>query len=269
VSSLPGRLVLLGHPVAHSASPRFQNAALRAAGIPLLYEALDVPLDALDSTLDALAMVSAAGNVTIPHKEAVAARCAELTPVARRCGAVNVFWHREGRLLGDNTDVAGVDVVARALLQDRTTGARVALIGAGGAAAAVLCAVEGWDGARVRLYNRHMSRAERLAARFADITDVAPSIEDAIGDAHLVINATPIGLADDRHPVPIPALPERAAVFDLVYRPEETSWVRQAREAGHRAADGEGMLLEQGALAFERWFGRPPERSVMWRAMHW
>ena len=269
MSALPGRLVLLGHPVAHSASPRFQNAALRAAGIPLLYEALDVPLEALDVTLDALALVHAAGNVTIPHKEAVAARCAELTPLAERCGAVNVFWHREGRLVGDNTDVAGVDVVARALLQGRCAGARVALIGAGGAAAAVLCALEGWESARVRLYNRHMPRAEQLAERFAGITDVAASIGDAIHEADLVINATPVGLSDDAHPVAIGSLPEGAAVFDLVYRPEETSWVREARDAGHRAADGEGMLLEQGALAFERWFGRPPDRGAMWRAMHW
>jgi len=269
VSALPGRLVLLGHPVAHSASPRFQNAALRAAGIPLVYEALDVPLDALDATLDALALVHAAGNVTIPHKEAVAARCAELSPLARRCGAVNVFWHQAGRLFGDNTDVAGVDVVARALLQGRCEGARVALIGAGGAAAAVLCAVEGWEGARVRLYNRHMIRAERLAERFAGFTDVSQSIDEAIRDANLVVNATPTGLADDSHPVAISALPNGAAVFDLVYRPEETSWVREAREAGHRAADGEGMLLEQGALAFERWFGQAPDRGAMWRAMHW
>lgn len=268
MNALPGRLVLLGHPVAHSASPRFQNAALRAAGIPLLYEALDVTLGELDATLDALALVNAAGNVTIPHKEAIASRCAKLTPVAERCGAVNVFWHQDAMLHGDNTDVAGVDAVATALLQGRRNGARVALLGAGGAAAAVLCAVEGWDGARVRLYNRHMARAESLVQRFSAISTVSASLDDALRDATLVVNATPVGLHDDRHPVAIGALPVDAAVLDLVYRPEETSWVREARDAGHRAADGEGMLLEQGALAFERWFGRSPDRGAMWRAMH-
>ena len=268
MTTLPGRLVLLGHPVAHSASPRFQNAALRAAGIPLVYEALDVRPEQLDATLEALAQVNGAGNVTIPHKESVAARCVELTPIARRCGAVNVFWHRHGALFGDNTDVAGVDVVANALLQGQRAGARVALLGAGGAAAAVLCAVEGWEGARVRLYNRHMSRAEGLAERFAAITDVARSVEEALRHATLVVNATPVGLQDDRHPVPLELLPEGAAVFDLAYRPEETSWVRAAREAGHRASDGEPMLFEQGALAFQRWFGRPPDRGAMWRALH-
>jgi shikimate dehydrogenase len=268
VSTLPGRLVLLGHPVAHSASPRFQNAALRSAGIPLRYETLDVTLGELDAALAALALVNAAGNVTIPHKETVAARCAKLTPVAERCGAVNVFWHQDSVLHGDNTDVAGVSVVATALLQGQRENARVALLGAGGAAAAVLCALEGWDGAHVRLYNRHMPRAESLARRFSAITSVAATLEEALRDATLVVNATPVGLHDERHPVAIGAIPTGAAVFDLVYRPEETSWVREAREAGHRAADGEGMLLEQGALAFERWFGRPPDRGAMWRAMH-
>ena len=268
MSELPGRLVLLGHPVAHSASPRFQNAALRAAGIPLQYETLDVTVEQLDASLQALALLNGAGNVTIPHKEAVAARCVRLTPLAERCGAVNVFWHEDHVLCGDNTDVAGVEFVASALLQRKTAGARVALIGAGGAAAAVLCAVEGWEGARVRLYNRHMPRAESLARRFSAFVDVAPGLADAVRGAVLVINATPVGMRDDALPVPLGLLPADASVFDLVYRPSETAWVRLAREAGHRAADGEGMLLEQGALAFERWFGRQPDRAAMWRAMH-
>jgi shikimate dehydrogenase len=268
VNTLPGRLVLLGHPVAHSASPRFQNAALRSAGIPLRYEVLDVTPAELDAVLESLAVVNASGNVTIPHKETVAARCTKLTPVAERCGAVNVFWHEDGVLHGDNTDVAGVDVVATALLQGKRDGARVAVLGAGGAAAAVLCALEGWDAARVRLYNRHMSRAEGLARRFRAVVTVAATLDEAVDDATLVVNATPVGLHDDRYPVPIDALSAGAAVFDLVYRPQETAWVRAAREAGHRAADGEGMLLEQGALAFERWFGRTPDRGAMWRAMH-
>lgn len=268
MSTLPGRLVLIGHPVAHSASPRFQNAALRAAGIPLQYEALDVTVEALDATLQALALMNGAGNVTIPHKEAVAARCVRRTPLAERCGAVNVFWHEGHELCGDNTDVAGVEFVASALLQRRTAGARVALIGAGGAAAAVLCAVERWDGAHVRLYNHHMPRAESLAQRFSAFTRAVPSIAEAVDGASLVVNATPVGMDDDALPVPLAILPEQAAVFDLVYRPTETAWVRLAREAGHRAADGEGMLLEQGALAFERWFGCSPDRGAMWRAMH-
>src|SRR2546423_10137985 len=126
----PGRLVLLGHPVSHSLSPTFQNAALRAAKIPLEYEALDVTKSGLHALLRDLKKVSAAGNVTIPHKFSVAERCDELTDVAARVGAVNTFWFEAGRLHGDNTDVRGFDAAARALLGGEPTGARVVLFGA-------------------------------------------------------------------------------------------------------------------------------------------
>jgi shikimate dehydrogenase len=268
VTARPGRLVLLGHPVAHSISPRFQNAALRAAGIPLRYEALDVAPEQLDAVLAELSRQNAAGNVTIPHKEAVAARCTRVTEIAARCGAVNTFWHENGALVGDNTDVGGLDMVVRALLGATSSSVRIGLIGAGGSAAAVLCAAEGWPTARVRVYNRHMARAQQLVARFPQIASAAASLEDAVHGATLVVNATPIGMRDDEHPVAIGMLAPHAAVFDLVYRAHETAWVRAARDAGHRAADGEGMLVEQGALAFERWFGVPPDRNAMWKAMH-
>jgi len=267
VRPLPGRLVLLGHPVAHSLSPRFQNAALRAAAIPLEYEALDVPPHALDATLAELAESRASGNVTIPHKEAVAVRCTRRSALADRCGAVNTFWHEDGALVGDNTDVGGVDAIAAALLGEARPSARVALIGAGGSAAAVLAAAERWGSATVGLYNRNVQRARALASRFGAAVEVVDSVERALDGATLVVNATPMGLHDDELPVPIEALPEEAAVFDLVYRANETAWVRAARNAGHRAADGEGMLVEQGALSFERWFGIEPDRNAMWRAL--
>ena len=264
----PGRLVLLGHPVAHSLSPRFQNAALRAAGIPLVYELLDVAPAGLDAALRTLKSQRAAGNVTIPHKEAMARRCDRLTPLAARCAAVNVFWHEAGVLVGDNSDVGGADMVARALLRGRHAGARVALLGAGGAAAAMLAAVEGWEGARAMVHNRHMPRAQQLASRFAPFARAADSVADALSGATLVVNATPLGLHDgDPFPLPVEQLPRGAAVLDLVYHPLETSWVRAAREAGHWAADGRGMLVEQGAIAFQRWFGVEPDRNAMWTAM--
>lgn len=264
----PGRLVLLGHPVAHSLSPRFQNAALRAAGIPLLYELLDVAPPELEGVLALLKRQNAAGNVTIPHKEAMAARCDRLTPLAARCGAVNVFWHEAGSLVGDNSDVVGADQVARALLRGGHAGARVALIGAGGAAAAMLAAVEGWEGASAMVHNRHMPRALQLARRFAPLVRASDTLAGALDGATLVVNATPLGLRDDDpFPVPVAQLPTGASVLDLVYHPGETHWVRAAREAGHWAADGRGMLVEQGAVAFARWFGVEPDRNAMWTAM--
>jgi shikimate dehydrogenase len=268
VKRVPGRLVLLGHPVSHSLSPRFQNAALRAADIPLVYEAIDVAPDALAATLADLGRQNASGNVTIPHKEAVAALCARRSALADRCGAVNTFWHDDGTLVGDNTDVGGVDAIAQALLGAARASARVALLGAGGSAAAVLAAVERWGSARVRLYNRNMERARALASRFDASVDVVSSVDSALDGATLVVNATPVGLRDDAFPVEVERIPPGAAVFDLVYRTGETAWVRAARNAGHRAADGEGMLVEQGALSFQRWFGIEPDRNAMWSALH-
>jgi shikimate dehydrogenase len=180
---------------------------------------------------------------------------------------VNTFWHEEGRLVGDNTDVGGLEASVRALLGDDMRSARVALVGAGGSAAAVLAAVERWGSARVSIYNRHMDRAERLAARFPAVAVVAPSLGDALRGATLVVNATPVGMRDQALPVAIELLPSGAAVFDLVYRSGGTAWATAAREAGHRTADGMAMLVEQGALAFARWFAQEPDRAAMWRAM--
>lgn len=263
----PGRLVLLGHPVAHSLSPRFQTAALRSAGIPLVYEAVDVEPPQLDRVLTELAAAGAGGNVTIPYKRAVAARCARRSPVAERAGAVNTFWTEGGALVGDNTDVDGVHQAVCALLGHPPRDERVALLGAGGSAAAVLCAMERWEGAAAVLYNRTMPRAEQLASRFAAIAACAPTLDAALTDATLVINATSLGLGGSGEPAPIDRLPRGAAVLDLVYAPGETAWVRAARGAGHPAQDGIVMLVEQGAAAFERWFGIAPDRDAMWAAL--
>lgn len=265
---LPGRLVLLGHPVAHSLSPAFQNAALQAAGIPLTYEALDVAPSAFADVFSALAHQRAAGNVTIPHKEAAAAACGRLTPVAERAAAVNTFWVDEhGTVVGDNTDVGGVDALARQLLGRAPANRKIALLGAGGSASAVLAAAERWPNCYVAVWGRSPDRARKLAERFAPVAHAVERLDDAIVDAELVINATPVGLADDGVPVEPAALARRAAVMDLVYRLGETPWVRRARAAGHKALDGLPMLIEQGALSFERWFGVAPDREAMWAAV--
>ena len=263
VNDLPGRLVLLGHPVAHSLSPIFQNAALRAAGIPLVYEAVDVPARELRVLLRELKNVNAAGNVTIPHKLSIHASCDELTDIAARVGAVNTFWFEAGRLHGDNTDVGGFEAAAKALLGGDPVDAHVALFGSGGAAAAVLAAIEQWTNARVAVVARHSERGAKLARRFRDVARVEKTLEAALADATLIVNATPIGQQDDEMPVEIGKIPRNAAVLDLVYRRGATPWVKAARKRGIRAADGLPMLIEQGALSFTRWFGREPDREAM------
>jgi shikimate dehydrogenase len=269
VRALPGRLVLIGHPVGHSLSPAFQNAALRHAGFPLRYEALDVAPPQLAATIAELRSIDAAGNVTLPHKEAVAAYCDRLSALARRVGAVNTFWCENGMLVGDNTDVGGFAAAAARLIcaADQGPPRLVALLGAGGSAAAVLAAVEQWPGARARVFSRSQERTRRLCQRFARVAVPVTSAEEAARDAQLVVNATPLGLADDAMPIDPARLNPGAAVLDLVYRRGGTPWVRAAARAGLRAADGTGVLLEQGALAFERWFGVQPDREAMRAAL--
>ena len=143
--STPGRLVLLGHPVAHSLSPLFQNALLQRAEIPLTYHALDVEPHALRTVLSDLVAADGAGNVTVPLKDAVASHCDWVTPIAARVGAVNTFWSEDGRLFGDNTDVGGFLAAVRTHAPQLPRGARVVLLGAGGSAAAVLAACEQLD----------------------------------------------------------------------------------------------------------------------------
>ncbi len=261
---LPGRLVLLGHPVQHSLSPLFQNAALRSASLPLTYDVMDVRADGLPSAAAILAAQGAAGNVTLPHKAAFASLCAELTPLAARVGAVNTFWTRtDGGLLGDNTDVGGVAEAVVALLGHAPLRTRVTLLGAGGAAAAVCAAAEGWRGAPLRCWSRRASAARALSQRFDGTVEPVADLAAAVKGAVLVINATPIGMHNSELPVPLEWLAGDAAVLDLVYKRGETAWVRTARLRGHRAADGVTMLLAQGALAFERWFGIVPDREAM------
>ncbi|NUO64469.1 MAG: shikimate dehydrogenase [Gemmatimonadaceae bacterium] len=265
--SRPARLVLLGSPVAHSLSPTFQNAALASAGLPLRYEAIDVAPSALGAVLGELAREGAAGNVTVPHKEAAFEHCSTRTEVADRVGAVNTFWTEDGALHGDNTDVAGFQRAVRALVGGPMP-SRIAMIGAGGAAAAVCAAAEQGSASEVRIAARTMARAEALAARFPRVVGVYPAVDAALEDAALVVNATPLGLrADDAFPVAIERLPADVPVLDLVYGPDETQWVVAARAAGHPAADGLRMLVEQGALSFERWFGFAPDREAMARAI--
>jgi shikimate dehydrogenase len=263
----PRRLVLLGHPVAHSRSPQMQNAALAAAGIGARYEALDVEPERFEEIVALLANERVAGNVTVPYKARMHDACDAVTPLAERVGAVNCWWIDErGRLIGDNTDVGGFDRAVTALLGEAPRNLSVGVLGAGGAAAGVLGAVEHWPGCLAHVYNRTPERARLLCERF---WSAARPVDDVgvIAGCQLVVNATSVGLHDDALPLDVVLLAPESVVVDLVYRPNETAFVRAARARGHRSIDGRAMLVEQGALAFERWFGVQPDRDVMWRAV--
>ncbi|TVP49487.1 MAG: shikimate dehydrogenase [Gemmatimonadales bacterium] len=278
----PRLVALLGNPVRHSLSPRIQNAAFRASGVAGTYLALRTTEEDLPGLLGGIARSGGCGNVTLPHKESAARVVDRRTPAADRTGAVNTFWLADGRVHGDNTDVIGVRRALDALLTDHPAGLRdrhVLLIGAGGAARAVLAALEQAGVGSVRIRNRTAARARALVDEMAPFP-MPVQVEDPDGlpshphDASrgaplsLVINATRLGLdEDDALPLPVDELPSGAAVLDLVYRPGETRWVRGARAAGHPAADGGWMLVEQGMAAFERWWGIPAPRDVFLREL--
>jgi shikimate dehydrogenase len=264
---LPGRLALLGHPVGHSLSPRFQNAALDAAHIPVHYEAVDIAPADFERALAGLRAMDTWGNVTVPHKERMFDACDDASPLAERVRAVNTFWlDGAGRLIGDNTDVGGFSAAVQTLLGRPPRDLTVGVLGAGGAAAAVLAAVELWPDCYAHVHNRTPERARLLCERFRSI---AQPIDDVgvVAGSDLVVNATAVGLHDEGFPLDPALVAPTSTAIDIVYRPGETAWVRALRSRRIRACDGIGMLIEQGALAFERWFGVAPNRSVMWEAV--
>lgn len=240
---------------------------MAAAGLDVNYEPLRVPAAELANVALQLRDEGAGGNVTVPHKLAFRSLCSEVAPTAARTGAVNTFWTRDGALVGDNTDVAGFSIAARNLLGGMTGNITVAVIGAGGSAAAVLAAIETWPGTKAKLFSRNRNRAQALAGRFGDFTRVALTMPEALRKSTFVVNSTPIGMTDDSLPFPVGDLEPSAIVMDLVYKTAGTGLTRAAASAGHVAADGTAMLIEQAALAFERWFGFAPDKDVMRAAL--
>jgi len=264
------RAGLLGWPVAHSVSPAMQNAAFRALGLPWRYELLPVPPDELAAAVDGLEGRGFQGaNVTVPHKEAALALVDEADADARAIGAVNTLVRRGGGWLGTNTDAAGF----LAALQEggfAPAGRRALVLGAGGAARAVVYAL-GQVGCAVAVHNRTAERAVRLCAELDAVAAasmaVAPSLAALDLDAiDLLVNATPVGQwpAADASPWPqsLP-LPAHWIVLDLVYNPIETRLLARARAAGATAVDGLEMLVHQGALSFHLWTGQEAPLDAM------
>lgn len=246
------RFGLLGEHIAYSASPAMMGAAFVALGLPHRYELIDVPTDALAIQVAALRDADAGGaNVTTPHKGAVAALMDELSPDARRAGAVNCVVPVEGRLVGHNTDLpALVDQIA-ALCPEGP--GRALVLGGGGAARAVLLALEDAGAHEVVSLTRSGGTWGRLA--------------DELARADIVVNATPVGTGSDESPVPASLHRPDLAVFDLVYRPSPTRLVREARAAGAPARAGGGMLLGQAIRSLELWLGVPAPVPAMREAL--
>lgn len=270
VTSTTRTLALLGDPVGHSLSPVIQNAALAATGLDGVYVALRVADGDLSGLMRGLAAAGGGGNITLPHKERAAAAVDRPTEAVRRTGACNTFWYEDGELHGDNTDVEGLRLAIHSHLQGTVEGGRVLILGAGGAARAALAAVLDDGAAEVEIHNRTVERARAVARRLGGTrTRVLESRNDLQGRRYdLILNTTRLGLNPED---PLPLTPEQEvsspAVLDLVYTPGETEWVRQARASGIHAMDGGEMLVQQGVVAFERWWGIPGPTEVMREAL--
>lgn len=268
----PGRRAFVcGHPVAHSRSPKIHGHWLRAYAIDGSYTAIDVaPEDfpAFAASLNAQGF--AGGNVTIPHKEAAFRAVQRRDEAAEQIGAVNTLWFEDGVLTGGNTDAAGFSANLDDIAPGWTDCGAAAVLGAGGAARAVIHALKQRGFTDIRVVNRTLSRAVELADRFgAGVSAFSyRDARDLLGDVGLLVNTTSLGMrGNDDLPVDPALLPDRATVTDIVYVPLETPLLAAARARGLKTVDGLGMLLHQAVPGFERWFGIRPEVTPQLREL--
>lgn len=260
---------VMGDPIAHSLSPLLHNTAFALLGLDWVSVGFPVPSGAAAEALAAVVPLGIAGlSVTMPHKRAAAELADQLTPIAARLQAVNCLVNREGRLIGTNTDGQGfVAALARGADFD-PAGKRCVVIGAGGAARAVVQALGEAAASEIVVVARRPEPAV-ASAELATQGRVG-SARDA-PEADLVVNATPVGMAGNESAsetaiVPGEALRNGQVVVDLVYEPAETAWMAAATRKGAVVLGGLGMLVHQAAAQLELWTGLQPPVDAMWAA---
>lgn len=267
------RACVIGWPVEHSRSPEIHRYWLRRYALDGAYEKEAVAPEQLHDFLGTLAERGYVGaNVTLPHKEA-ALRLADLADApARAIGAVNTLWlDAEGRLNAGNTDAEGFVTALESSAPDWNGERRpVTVLGAGGAARAIVYGLREKGASEIRLSNRSEDRAERLAQDFRGAVDVIAWKDrgEALAGCGLLVNATSLGMSEKPAlDLDLRLLPRNATVADIVYTPRETALLIEARARGNRTVDGLGMLLHQAVPGFERWFGIRPEVTADLRAL--
>jgi shikimate dehydrogenase len=281
----PVRLGVFGDPVAHSLSPKMQNAALGHAKIEMQYAAFRIAPDELAGALKLARELDFVGlNLTVPHKIAALDQVDDVDLAARKIGAINVVANRSEKLIGFNTDGIAFNRAIREEFVVDLRDLRVMVLGAGGAARAIAaqCALEGCE--RLVIANRTFDKAEQLAdrlrpfftgpkvlgpvARLQAIQWEEAAFRFQIANVDLIVNATSIGLnRSDAAPVPARLLAPHLMIYDTVYASGQTPFVAAGTEAGARAAGGLSMLLHQGALSFQIWFEREAPIDVMRQAL--
>ncbi len=270
---------LIGHPVEHSLSPVMHNAAFEEKGLDYVYLAFDVPPDSLkEAVLGARALGIVGLNVTIPHKVAVMDLCDELDRDAELIGAVNTLRFSEGSIEGYNTDGEGFLRALREEAGFEPKGAKCVVLGAGGAARAVVFKLGDEGASEIVIANRTPEKAVKLAEEVSERLGVEAkgtgldkeTLEEELRDADLLVDATPVGMypnVDEPPLVTADMMHPDLIVNDLVYNPPKTRLLEEAEKAGATPVSGVGMLVHQGALAFEIWTGEEAPVDVMRRAV--
>jgi shikimate dehydrogenase len=263
---------VLGSPIRHSASPAMHNAAFAALGLNWRYLAFEVDPKNLRAAIGGARAMGFAGlNLTVPHKLLAVDMVDELDASAKTWGAVNTIKFENGRAIGFNTDADGLANSLREDLAVELRGAKVLLLGAGGAGRTAALKLAAENVAELFLVNRTASKAEEIAG---EIKKQFPSVKISVGypkaNVDLLLNATSLGLkSEDGSPLDEKqfSLKQTRAVYDMIYKPAETKLLADAKAAGCKTANGIGMLVGQGAKAFEIWTGQPAPVAVMRRAV--
>jgi shikimate dehydrogenase len=257
------KYAVIGHPISHSKSPLIHKMFAEQTGQDISYEAIESPLDGFSATIQRLRDAGYKGcNITVPFKHEAYKLANEHSGRARAAHAVNTFIFQDGIILGDNTDGVGLVTDIEQNLACKFLFKRVLLMGAGGAAHGVI-----WHlfnaGAAIIISNRSMDKAEQLAAEFEGYGTVFAKSYAALAGQQfdIVINATSSGLTDSLPPLPDGIFKPGALAYDMMYG-KQTPFLRFAREQGAtQLADGLGMLVEQAAVAFQKWRGVSPDTA--------
>jgi shikimate dehydrogenase len=276
-------LGLIGCPLGHSLSPKIHTAALKACGLEGDYLLFPIAPDDMQGLKDLLNRVRSNEihglNVTIPHKQNVIEWMDELTPTAKAIGAVNTIYLRENKLVGDNTDAPGFLSDLKRFLTTETQShagmirhgdSKALVLGAGGSARAVIYALvnNSWN---VTVAARRIEQSQELAVQFKTANAIELNLQTFKPSSfRLIVNTTPLGMSPNVDQSPLPdnvTLPNDIMIYDLVYNPQETKLVRDARLQGLQATTGLGMLVEQAALAFEIWTGHNPPRNILYTSV--
>ena len=267
-------LGIFGDPIAHTLSPKMQNAALTAAGIDAIYLPFHVRPEQLESAVDSIRTLNMVGiNVTVPHKERVIPLLDEIDATAKLIGAVNTVVNRQGHLVGFNTDAPGFLASLRLDLQVVPRGKHIVIIGAGGACRAAIAAMAGCGALNIIVANRTIEKAEILACEmqghFPEVEILSAGLSESeltacLASADLLVNTTSVGLTGETLPeFVVDKLADSAAVYDMVYADSPTQLAKFANRRGLLCVDGRGMLVAQGEAAFFKWFGIEPETGLM------